>query len=120
MAQAFSHELLSGSTNGLGIVISQTATAGNTIHTAIAGTSSRDEVWVWVVNNDADGETRTVTVEAGDVVGTSGWTVPVPKGVGPVLVCAGTPLRNGEVLAIFADETNDCIAFGFVHRITVS
>jgi len=120
MAQAFSHEVLSGSTNGLGIVISATATAGTTVHTAIAGTTSRDEVWLYAVNNDADGETRTVTVEFGDVVGTSGWKVPVAASAGPVLICPGFPTRNGEVIAVFADEASDVQVFGYVNRVTVS
>lgn len=120
MAQAFTHEVLSGSTNGLAVVIAATATAGTTIHTAIAGTTSRDEVWLWAVNNDADGETRTLTVEWGDVVATSGWKVPVPAAAGPVLVSPGLPLRNGEVIAGYADEANDVQVFGYVNRVTVS
>lgn len=120
MAQAFSHEVLSGSTHGLGVVIAATATPGTTIHTAIAGTTSRDEVWLWAVNNDADGETRTLTVEFGDVLATSGWQVPIPAAAGPVLICAGFPARNGEVIAAYADEANDCQVFGYVHRVTVT
>jgi hypothetical protein len=120
MPQAFSHEILSGSTNGLAIVISATATAGNTVHTAIAGTTSRDEVWFWAVNNDADGETRTLTVEFGDVVGTSGWSLSIPAKAGPILVCPGFPTRNGEVIAVYADEASDCQVFGYVHRVTVT
>jgi len=120
MAQSFTHELLSGSTNGLAIVIAATATAGTTIHTAVAGTSSRDELFLWAVNNDADGETRTLTIEFGDVVGTSGFKVPIPASAGPVLIVPGWPARNGEVIAAFADEANDCQIFGYVNRVTVS
>ena len=66
MPQAFSHEILSGSTNGLAIKVTGTGTAGAvTVHTAVSGTTSRDEVWLWAVNNDADGETRTLTIEFG-------------------------------------------------------
>ena len=120
MAQAFSHEILSGSTNGLAIVVAATGTAGTTIHTAIAGTTSRDEVWLWATNLDADGETRTLTVEFGDVLATSGWVTPVPCKAGPVLVCPGFPVRNGEVIAAYADEANDVLIFGYVNRVTVS
>ena len=40
---------LSGSTDGKQIKVSQTATAGTTIHTAHA--TSLDEVWLWAVNS---------------------------------------------------------------------
>lgn len=120
MAQAFTHEVLSGSTNGLGVVISQTATAGNTIHTAISGTTSRDEIWMWAQNNDVDGETRNLTIEFGGTAAGNLIIVPVPCKAGPVLVVPGFPLRNGLVVAAFADEASDVMVYGYVHRVTVS
>jgi hypothetical protein len=121
MAQAFTHEVLSGSTNGLGVKIAATATAGTTIHTAISGTTSRDEVWLWAQNNDADGETRTLTIEFGGVTSPDNLIiVPVQCQVGPVLVVPGFPLRNGLTVAAFADEANDVMVYGYVNRVTVS
>lgn len=121
MAQAFTHEILSGSTNGLGVKITATATAGTTIHTAIAGTTSRDEVWLWAVNNDADGEERTLTVEFGGATSPDNiFTVRVPKGVGGVPIVPGWPLRNGLTVAAFADEANDVQVYGHVNRVTVT
>lgn len=122
MPQAFSHEVLTGSTNGLGVTIAAIVTPGTTIHTAIAGTTSRDLVELWAINNDADGETRTLTVEWGAVVATSGWVVSVPCKVGPVLITppGGLPIRNAGVIAAYADEASDIIIFGTVHRITVT
>lgn len=121
MAQAFTHEILSGSTNGLAVKIVATATAGTTIHTAVAGTTSRDEIWLWAQNNDADGETRTLTLEFGGVTSPDNLiVVPVACKVGPVLVCPGLPLRNGLVVAGFADEANDVQVYGYVHRVTVT
>lgn len=121
MTQAFTHEVLSGSTNGLGVKVAATATPGTTIHTAVSGTTSRDEVWLWAVNNDADGETRTLTVEFGGTTDPDNvLTIPVPPDVGPVLVVPGFPLRNGLVVSAFSDEANDCIVYGYVNRVTVS
>ena len=40
----FTKTLLSGSTNGKAILVAATATPGTTIHTAVAGTSSLDEM----------------------------------------------------------------------------
>jgi hypothetical protein len=120
--QAFSHEILSGSTNGLAIKVTGTGTAGAvTVHTAVSGTTSRDEVWLYAVNNDADGETRTLTIEFG---GTSDpdnlIIVPIPCKAGPVLVVPGLPLRNALVVEAFADEANDVQVYGYVNRVTVT
>lgn len=121
MAQAFTHEVLSGSTNGLGVKITSTATLGQTLHTAIAGTTSRDEVWIWAVNNDVDGETRTLTIEFGGATSPDNLLIlPVPCRQGPVLVVPGFPLRNGLVVSAFADETADVMCYGWVNRVTVS
>lgn len=121
MAQAFTHEVLSGSTNGLGIKITATATAGTTVHTAITGMTSRDEVWLWAQNNDADGETRTLTIEFGGTTDPDNLIiVPIPCKAGPVLIVPGLPLRNGLTVAAFADEASDCIVYGYVNRVTVS
>ena len=46
----YSKELLSGSTQGKGILVAATATAGTTIHTAVAGTTDIDEIWLYGVN----------------------------------------------------------------------
>lgn len=122
MAQAFTHEVLSGSTNGLGVKVTGTATAGAvTIHTAIAGTTSRDEVWLWAQNNDANGVTRTLTIEFGGTTDPDNLIVmPVVAKAGPVLVVPGFPLRNGLVVKAFADEANDVQIYGYVNRVTVT
>lgn len=122
MAQAFTHEILSGSTNGLGIKVTGTSTAGTvTVHTAVSGTTSRDEVWVWAVNNDADGETRTLTLEFGGATDPDNLIIaPVPCKAGPVLVVPGLPLRNGLIVKAFSDEANDVQLYGYVHRVTVT
>lgn len=120
MAQAFTHEVLTGSTNGLGVTVAATSTPGTTVHTAIAGTTSRDEVWLYAQNNDADGETRTLTIEFGGTGAGNLLVVPVPCKAGPVLVCPGFPLRNTLVIAAFADEASDVVLYGYVNRVTVS
>lgn len=122
MAQAFTHEVLSGSTNGLAVKVTGTGTGSSvTIHTAIAGTTSRDEVWLYAQNNDADGETRTLTIEFGGVTDPDNLIiVPIPCKVGPVLVVPGFPLRNTLVVKAWADEANDVQVYGYVNRVTVS
>lgn len=122
MAQTFSQEVLSGSTNGLGVKVTGTSTGASvTVHTAIAGTTSFDLVTLWCVNNDADGETRTLTIEFGGTTDPDNLLVaPIPAKVGPVLVAQRLALRNGLVIKAFSDEANDCIVYGEVQRVVVS
>lgn len=122
MAQAFSHEVLSGSTNGLGIKITGTNTAGGvTFHTAISGTTSRDEVWVWLQNNNASGVSRTVTIEFGGTTAIDNQIIlSIPPKSGPVLAVPGFPLRNGLLVKAFADVANEVVAYGYVNRVTVT
>jgi len=122
MAQAFSHEVLSGSTNGLGIKVTGTATGSSvTVHTAIAGTTSRDELWLWAYNDDADGETRTLAIEFGGTTDPDNVIrTPVAARAGLVPILVGHPLRNTLVVKAFADEANDVILYGHVNRVTVS
>lgn len=112
-----SKEFLSGSTNGRGIKIAATATAGTLIHTAHA--TAKDEVWIWVVNSDA-GNPKKLTVEWG------GTTAPddlvefddLPAEAGAVCIVPGWVISNSLAVRIFAETTNLLVAFGFVNRIT--
>jgi len=122
MAQAFTHEVLSGSTNGLGVKVTGTSTGASvTVHTAISGTTSRDEVWLWAQNNDANGVTRTLTIEFGGTTDPDNLiVVPIPCKAGPVLVVPGFPLRDALAVKAWADEANDVTVYGYVNRVTVS
>lgn len=119
MADTYTIEKLSGSTDGKAIKVTGTNTAGSvTIHTAGAGSGDIDLVTLYAQNNDADGETRTLTLEWG---GTSDpdnlIVVPVPCKVGPVVVCDRLPIMNSLVVKAFADEANDVQIMGFVSRV---
>ncbi len=119
MADAYTIEKLSGSTDGKAIKVTGTSTAATvTIHTATSGSGDIDLVTLYAQNNDADGETRTLTIEWG---GTSDpdnlIVVPVPCKVGPVLVCDRLPIMNSLVVKAFADEANDVQVYGFVSRV---
>jgi hypothetical protein len=122
MAQTVSKIILSGSTNGLGVKVTGTDTSGAvTVHTAVSGTTSYDELWLWAQNNDADSETRTLTIEFGGTTDPDNLIVcPVPAKIGPVLVVPGLPLRNALVVEAFADEANDVQVYGHVLRVTES
>ena len=112
----FTKKKLSGSTDGRGIKVVQTGTLGTTIHTAVAGTTDFDEIWLFAYN----GHTGNVvlTIEFG------GATVPddnivltlTPK-TGLFLVVPGLILQNGSVVTAFADVGNVVVITGFVNNI---
>jgi hypothetical protein len=114
----FTKVLLSGSTNGRGIKVVATATAGTLIHTAVSGTSSLDEIWLYAHNTSASAVK--LTLEWG------GATAPDDhveinvgaEGTGLILVSPGILLQNSLVLRAFAGTANVLNIFGYVNRIS--
>ena len=110
---------LSGSTNGKGIKIAATSSAGDTIHTAQSGTSTCDVVTVYAYNSS--GSAVNLTLQWG------GTTSPdddiklsIPATSGLTLVCPDLVLRNSLVIKAFAGTTNVVTIHGFVNRVTTS
>lgn len=119
MADTYSIERLSGSTDGKGVKVTATASTGTTIHTATSGAGDIDLVTLYAANNDADGETRTLTLEWGTTTAADGnIVVSVPCKMGPILVCERLPIMNSLLVTAFADEANDILLFGRVERVT--
>ena len=113
----FTKQKLSGSTNGKGIKIVATSTLGDTIHTAVSGTSDFDEIWIYAFNSDS--VSRKLTIEWG------GASVPddniigsIPSLSGLQLIIPGLLLQNGLVVTAFAEVTNVITITGFINRIT--
>lgn len=116
MAQVFTKNKLSASTNGKGIKVVQTGTLGTTIHTAVVGTSSFDEIWLWAYNGDT--VTRTLTIEWGEATVPDGNTViDIPSKSGRFLVEDGRLLNNGLVVTAFASAANVIVLDGFINAI---
>jgi|TARA_R110000851_G_scaffold30928_2_gene84013 hypothetical protein len=113
----YSKVLLSGGTTGKNIKVVPTATAGTTIHTAVAGTSDMDEVWLYACNTDA--ADVKLTIEYGGVASPDDLTeVTITAEAGWVLVCPGMLLQNGLVIKAFAGTGNVVMINGYVNRIT--
>jgi hypothetical protein len=114
----YSKELLSGSTNGKAIKVAATATAGTLIHTAIAGTSGDDEIWLYAHNTSA--AVVKLTLEWGGVASPDDH-IEInlnAEGTGLVLVAPGILLQNGLVVRAFAGTANVINIFGYVNRIS--
>ncbi len=113
---SFSKQLLSGSTNGRGIQVDQTATAGTLLHTATATANEFDEIYLYLYNSHtADVE---VTLEFGGVtVPDDQIVMTIPFDAGLVLVLPGLILNGGVVLRAFAATVDVIVATGYVNRI---
>jgi hypothetical protein len=114
----FSKVKLSASVSGRGIKVAAVATAGTAIHTAVAGASDIDEIWIYALN--ASLADVNLTLEWGGVTSPDDTIGPVTiKALGGlILVAPGLILNGGLGLAAFASVANVISVFGYVNRIT--
>lgn len=116
MPQAFTKSLLNGSTNGKNILVVATATPGTLIHTAVAGTSSLDEIWLYAYNSAATGVV--LTLEWGGVASPNDHTkITINPTAGRMLVVDGKLLQNSLVVRAFAGTASVICIDGFCNRI---
>lgn len=118
MAQVTKRKL-SGSTDGRGVLITTTATAGTLVHTAVTGVvaGTWDEIWLYAYNSDT--VDRVVTVEWGGVtIPSDNIKVTVPFQQGRFLLVDGAVLQNASVVRVFASAANVVVVSGFVNQIT--
>ena len=113
----FTKQKLSGSTDGKGIKItSNTGGSGDTIHTAVTGTTDYDEVWIYAYNSSAS--SVNVTIEFGGTTSPDNViTQAVPAQSGLYLLVPGLPLHNASVVSAYASVVNVVTVYGFVNRI---
>ena len=115
----YSKLTLSGSTDGKGIKVVQTATPGTTVHTGTSTPADYDEIWLYAYN----GHTAAVvlTIELGGVaVPDDNIVVTIPNKAGLFLVVPGLVLKGNAsplVVKAFAAITNVVVITGFVNRI---
>ena len=116
---SFSKIELSGSTDGRPIKVTQTATAGNTIHTAQSGTSADEYDEVWLFANNTSGTDVKLTIEWGGVTSPDDLIeVTIEAEAGLNLVIPGLILQNSLVCKAWAGTTAVINITGFVNRIT--
>jgi len=116
---SYSRVLLSGSTSGKPIKVTATATAGTTLHTAVAGTVSFDEIYLWVTNTDT--AAVNLTIEWGGVSDPDQLVckaVPIPPNSGPIPIMTGQVLNSGMVVGAFASAASKLLFTGYVNRIS--
>ena len=120
MASTFTKIPLSGSTDGRGIHIDDSATAGKTIHTGSATATVTDEIWLYAANYDTTA--RKLTIEwGGATAGGDIIELSIAAESGLVLVVPGLIIKGNAtplVVAAFAATTSAINIFGYVNRIT--
>ncbi len=110
--------LLSGSTNGRNIPVAATATPGTAIHTAVTGTTSFDEIYLWAANVTATA--ATLTIEWGGVTDPGDHLVKaysIPANSSSFIVASGQVLNNALLVKAFSGTTNAINLSGYVNRI---
>ena len=116
----YTKEALSQGSNGLGVQITSTTSPGVAIHNSPSGTTSWDEVWLWVTNNDPGNDDEALTILWGDS-NYSKWTVAenITIDSGLKLVVPGLILQNSQSVFGWANVDNTALTvFGYVNRIT--
>ncbi len=110
---------LSGSTDGKGIKITQTGSAGDTIHTAVSGTTdgTYDEIVLYAYNSHSADVLLTIQF-GGTTSPDNDIKITIPKQAGLYLVVPGLILQNGSVVKAYAGSANVITISGYVNRIT--
>jgi hypothetical protein len=119
LSVSYTRVLLSGSTSGRPIPVVATATAGTTMHTAVAGAASWDEIYAWF--NNTDTVARTLTIEYGNA-GTVGDhlvdTLSLPLSSPAIPIVTGQVLNGGLAMKAFASVASIINCTGYVNRIS--
>jgi hypothetical protein len=115
----YSRRLLSGSTSGKPIKVAATSIgSGTTIHAAISGSSSFDEIYLWVSNTDTS--TRSITISWGDTTDPDGLickSVSIPANSPPIPLVSGLVLNGGLSILAAGSSANVLLISGYVNRI---
>lgn len=114
----YSRILLSGSTSGKPIIVVAVATLGTTVHTAVSGAVSFDEVYLWVSN--VTSTTATLTLEWGGATDPGNHMVKalsIPANSPPIPIATGQVLNGGLVCTAFSGTASALNITGYCNRI---
>lgn len=115
----YSRILLSGSTSGKPVPVAATSTPGTTIHTAVSGASSFDEVYLWASNVTTSPATLTIewggTTDPGDHIVKA---YSIPSNSPPIPIVTGEVLNGGLVVKAFSGTASAINISGFCNRIS--
>lgn len=109
---SFAVQMPSVGTHGEPIAV---GTSGTLLHTSAAGTTTSDEVWVWVANVHAT-NAADVSLSTG---GVTFMTTSIPAKSQGYLLCAGLRINNGGTMNAQASAVSSIVALVNVNRITL-
>ena len=119
MATTVTRIPLSGSTNGRGVKVAATSSAGTTIHTATSSASDCDVITVYAYNSSASAVTLTLqwggTTSVDDDIKLS-----IPSLSGLTLVVPDLVLRNSLIVKAYAGTADVVTIHGFANRVTTA
>jgi len=104
----FTKTIFSESTNGRGIKVSATGTAGTLIHTSASGTTI-DEIWAYVYNDYSTDDIELTVEWGGTTDPDDNISVTVPRRGGLVLTIPGLILQNSSQFRAFAGKEDQLI-----------
>jgi len=118
---AITKQFLSGDANGQGVAIGAVNTFV-TLHTAVAGVSSIDEVWVWIKTQQANTILfRTNGVQEWSVANNPNTDSPTSGPLNPpYMVIPGWIFNNGTLIQVRVTVAiaQRIMVYGYVNRIT--
>lgn len=116
----YAKSILSGSTDGKGIAVAQTASPGTTIHTGPTNTAHLHEIWLYAQNYDTTD--RKLTVQwCGTTTGTDEIEYTVKAENGLYLIVPGLIIKGNAtplVVRAFAATATSIVIYGYVNTIT--
>jgi hypothetical protein len=109
----------SESSDGLGIKVVQTATAGTLIHTGPTDSKILQEIWLWGVNTDS--VTRKLTLEFGGVTSPDNLIeLDLLPEDGPIQIIPGFVLRGSataKLIRAFCASANVVSVYGYINQL---
>lgn len=119
MATTVSRIPLSGSTDGRGIKVAATSSAGTTIHTATSSASDCDVITLYAYNSS--GSAVTLTIQWGGTTSVDDdIKVSIPSLSGLTLVVPDLVLRNSLIAKAYAGTTNVITIHGYANRVATA
>lgn len=117
MAQSFTKNKLSGSTNWKSVKVTGTSTAATVLlHTAVSGTTAWDEIYLFAENTSTS--SVDLTIEYGSATAPDdNILVTIPPKSWPILVVPWLLLQNSLTVKAFAATANVITLNGYVHNI---
>ena len=111
---------LSGGTDGIGVKVAATASAGTTIHTAnnVTGAGLYDEIYLYATNTNTSAET--LVIQFGGTTAVDNEIRHVVQPDETILVVPGLILQNALVVKAYSTTADKVTIHGFVNRITAS